>query len=153
MLNSLAQYYTSSFDYSYTPADAGAFAGLAMGMIFLLMVPALIVGVLTIIGMWKVYTKAGKPGWAVIVPIYNIIVLLEIVGRPTWWVFLYLLSVIPVVGWIASLIVTIIVLNDLSKTFGKDVGYTLLLLFLPFVGAMVLGFGDAKYKGPIKHAS
>jgi len=151
MLHAIATYYSDHFyndpyyDQSQlSPESAGALFAVLM----LFLVPALVIAVFTIIGMWRVFKKAGKPGWAVIVPIYNIIVLLEIVGRPTWWVFLYFLSLIPFIGWIGSLVVGIIVTNDLAKSFGKDVGYTLMLLFVPFVGYMILGFGEAKYKGP-----
>lgn len=98
-----------------------------------------IIGIITIIGTWKVYTKAGKPGWTSIIPIYNMVVLLEIVGRPLWWV---ILGFIPVV----NIVVGVIVLNDLSKAFGKDVGFTIGLLFLPFVFYPILGFGKAQYK-------
>jgi len=98
----------------------------------------LVVVLLTIIGMWKVFVKAGKPGWAAIIPIYNIIVLLEITGKPIWW---FILMLIPLVGFI----VYIIVLIELAKRFGKGVGFAIGLLFLPFVFFPILGFGDAQY--------
>ena len=63
--------------------------------------------ILVIASIWKIFTKAGKPGWASIVPIYNTIVLLEIVGKPTWWIILLL---IPFV----NIIVLLIVINELS---------------------------------------
>jgi hypothetical protein len=97
--------------------------------------------VITVIGLWKVFEKAGKPGWAAIIPIYNIIVLLEIVGKPAWWVILFL---IPIVGFI----MWIIVANQLSISFGQGIGITILLIFLSFVGFMVIGFGSARYLGP-----
>ncbi len=98
-----------------------------------------LVFILVIVSMWMIYVKAGKPGWASIVPIYNIIVLLEIVGKPWWWI---LLMLIPLVNFI----VVIIVLNLLAKKFGKGVGYTLGLIFLGFIFLPILAFGDAKYK-------
>ncbi len=163
MLSALATYYDdlndqglyNSYDtYSDHLTNSSAYdVGYFFGFMFVFMLPLLVCAVLTIIGMWKVFKKAGKPGWAVLVPIYNIIVMLEIVGRPTWWVFLFFLGIIPFVGWIGSLVVGIIVANDLAKAFGKDVGYTLLLIFLPFVGYMILGLSkDAVYKGVPKHA-
>jgi hypothetical protein len=97
--------------------------------------------VLIIVAEWKVYEKAGKPGWACIIPIYNIIVLLEIVGKPIWWIILLL---IPGVNIIFAIWIT----NLLSKSFGKDVGFTLGLIFLSFIFYPILGFGDAKYVGP-----
>ena len=93
-----------------------------------------------IAGGWKMFEKAGKPGWAFIVPIYNIIVLLEIVGKPIWWIVLF---IIPVV----NIVVFIMVYHALSKSFGKDIGFTLGLLFLSFIFIPLLGFGDAKYVG------
>lgn len=103
----------------------------------------LAVAVFMLAAMWTVYVKANKPGWAAIIPIYNSYVLLKIVNRPGWWLVLYF---IPLV----NLVVHIIVLNDLSKAFGKGVGYTLLLLFLPFLGWPLLAWGDAKFKKPKK---
>jgi len=101
----------------------------------------LVILVIVIAGYWKVFEKAGKPGWAAIIPIYNIIVLLEIVGRPIWWIILLL---IPFVNFI----VLIMLVHGLSTSFGKGVGYTLGLIFLPFIFMPILGFGDATYSGP-----
>ena len=94
---------------------------------------------LIVAGMWKVFVKAGKPGWAAIVPIYNIIVLLEIAGKPLWW---FILFFIPIV----NIIVIIIVLVALARNFGKGVGFALGLLILPFIFYPILGFGDARYQ-------
>ena len=101
----------------------------------------LAVVILMIASMWKVFTKAGKPGWAAIVPIYNLIVLLEIVGKPTWWLLLLL---IPCV----NLIIFIMVYHRLSLSFGKDVGFTIGLILLGFIFMPILAFGDAQYVGP-----
>jgi len=97
--------------------------------------------IIAIAGMWKAFEKAGQPGWAVIIPIYNIIVLLKIVGRPVWWIVLYL---IPLVNFVISIIVSI----DLAKSYGKGTGYGVGLLFLPFIFYPMLGFGSAQYVGP-----
>ena len=91
--------------------------------------------------VWKVFTKAGKPGWAAIVPIYNWIVLLEIVEKPTWWVVLILL--VPV----ANIIVMIIALMALAEKFGKSAGFGIGLAFLGIIFWPILGFGSAKYVG------
>lgn len=106
-----------------------------------LIVLYLAIVVLMIASIWKVFTKAGKPGWAAIIPIYNIVVLLEIVGKPIWWIILML---IPFV----NIIIQIIVTHQLSKSFGKDVGFTIGLIFLGFIFFPILGFGSAKYIGP-----
>lgn len=97
--------------------------------------------VIIVAGLWKVFEKAGKPGWAAIIPIYNIIILLEIVGKPTWWIILML---IPFVNFI----IAIILYHQLSLSFGQGVGMTIMLILLPFVALPILGFGSAKYSGP-----
>jgi hypothetical protein len=97
--------------------------------------------VFQILCMWKIFEKAGKPGWAAIVPIYNIIILLEIVGKPTWWIILIL---IPIV----NLIVLILIWHQLSLSFGKDGLYTVGLILLGIVFFPMLAFGEAKYVGP-----
>ena len=110
-------------------------AGLAVFFIIYLAIIVLIVA-----SMWKIFTKAGKPGWAAIVPIYNVIVILEIVGKPIWWIILIL---IPFV----NIIIGFILANELAKAFGRGVGTTLGLIFLPFIFYPVLGFGSAQYQG------
>ncbi len=98
--------------------------------------------VLTIAGLWKIFSKAGQPGWAAIVPIYNIIVMLEVVGKPIWWILLFLIPV-------ANLVVGIIVAIELAKKFGKGAGFAIGLILLPFIFYPMLGFGKATYnKGP-----
>ncbi|MCD4790901.1 MAG: DUF5684 domain-containing protein [Bacteroidales bacterium] len=97
--------------------------------------------VLLIVAQWKIYTKAGKPGWACIIPIYNTIVLLEIIGKPWWWL---LLLIIPV----ANIIFAVWMINLLSKSFGKSEGFTVGLILLPIIFYPILGFGDANYNGP-----
>ena len=106
----------------------------------LLVIIYLAIVVIELVAYWKVFTKAGKPGWAIIIPIYNIIVLLQIVGKPWWWL---ILLCIPVV----NIIFAIWALNLLSLSFGKDVGFTLGLIFLSPIFIPILGFGSAQYKG------
>lgn len=101
----------------------------------------LALGIFLLLALWKIFTKAGKPGWASIIPIYNIWVELEIVGRPGWWL---LMMLIPGV----NIIFSIIVLFDLAKSFGKGSGFGFGLLLLPYIFFPILGFGDAQYKGP-----
>jgi hypothetical protein len=94
-----------------------------------------------IASMWKVFTKAGQPGWAVLVPIYNIIILLKMTGKPAWWVVLFLVP-------IANIIVMFLVIVALAKSFGKGTGFGLGMLFFGFVFYPILGFGDAQYTAP-----
>ncbi|UKJ08953.1 DUF5684 domain-containing protein [Solitalea lacus] len=95
----------------------------------------------TILIYWKIFTKAGKPGWAALIPIYNLIVLLEIIGRPAWWVILLL---IPFVNFIILIIVSI----DLAKSFGKSTLFGIGLAFFTIIFGAILAFGDAAYQGP-----
>jgi len=99
---------------------------------------AILVGIIA--GIWKVFTKAGKPGWAAIVPIYNLIVLLEIAGKPLWWIILFF---IPIANLVAAIMVSIAV----AEKFGKGSGFGVGLALLGFIFYPILGFGDAKYQG------
>lgn len=98
--------------------------------------------VLMIVSMWKIFKKAQKPGWACLIPIYNIIILLEIVGKPWWWL---LLMIIPIV----NIIFIIWIINLLSKSFGHEVGFTIGLILLSIIFIPILGLGDSKYIGPV----
>ena len=115
------------------------YASSGPGLVFWIV--CLVVFVFEIASHWRVYTKAGKPGWASIVPLYNLYVLLQIVGRPWWWL---LLCFIPLV----NIVVSIIICVDLAKCFGKGVGFALGIIFLPFIFIPVLAWGDAQYQGP-----
>lgn len=106
-----------------------------------LLIPIIIIWVIMVVAHWKIYEKAGKPGWAAIIPIYNIIVLLEIVGKPIWWIFLFL---IPCV----NIIFIVWTINLLSKSFGQSEGFTVGLLLLGVVFYPILGFGNYQYIGP-----
>ena len=97
--------------------------------------------ILMIAAWWKIFTKAGQPGWACIIPIYNLYVWCMIVGRPWWWI---LLMLIPFVNFI----IAIILLIDLAKSFGKGVGFGIGLLLLAVIFFPILGFGSAQYQGP-----
>ena len=113
-------------------------AGLFLGLFYLGLI------LIYIIGVWKVYEKANQPGWACLIPIYNIWVLLKIVGKPRWWILLLL---IPLVNVVIGILIT----HNLSKSFGKDVAYTLGLILLPVVFYPLLGLGDATYRGPAEN--
>ena len=103
------------------------------------MVVYLAVILLIVASMWKIFVKAGKPGWAAIVPIYNLIVLLEISGKPVWW---FLLMLIPFV----NIVILAMVCIALAKNFGKGAGFGLGLLFLSPIFYPILAFGDARYQ-------
>ena len=118
--------------------DAGILAGIGFALFLAAMLPALIV----IAGMWKVFTKAGKPGWAAIIPIYNVYVVLQIVGRPTIWLLGF---VIPFVNVVVGILVTL----DLAKAYGKGTVFAIGLILVPFIFFPLLGFSGARYQGPV----
>ncbi|MBP6507419.1 MAG: hypothetical protein KA257_07620 [Opitutaceae bacterium] len=109
-----------------------------MPLLILLIELAIIV--LVIAGVWKTFVKAGQPGWAAIIPIYNAYILLKIAGRPGWWLILLL---IPLV----NIVIAIIAAIDVAKAFGKGTGFGLGLALLGFIFYPILGFGDATYHG------
>lgn len=92
-------------------------------------------------GFWKMFEKAGQPGWAAIIPVYNIYVMCKIGGKPGWWLLLLL---IPFV----NLVFSIWIANMISKSFGKDEGFTVGLVLLGVIFYPILGFGSATYLGP-----
>jgi hypothetical protein len=103
------------------------------------------IGLVTLIGMWKVFAKAGQPGWAVLVPIYNIIVLLRVAGLPWYWVFAPFVMIIPILGWIAYIVWIVWVHHRISTRFGQGVGFTIGLTLLGPIFWLILGFGSAQY--------
>lgn len=108
---------------------------------FALTIILLISAILSIIGLiilWTIYEKAGEPGWAAIVPIYNLVVFLRIVGRPTWWLILLLIPGI-------NAIIGILLYLDLAKVFGQGTGFAVGLILLSPIFLAILAFGDAKY--------
>ena len=105
----------------------------------------LAVCVLLVAAAWKLFVKAGRPGWAAIVPIYNIVVMLDIIGRPIWWVILFFIPLVDIVA-------TIVVSLDVAKAYGKGSGFGIGLWLLPFVFYPILGFGDARYGGSVAGA-
>lgn len=117
--------------------ETGAESGI--GLFGALIYVAIIV--LMIVSMWKIFVKAGRPGWAAIVPIYNTLVQLQIIGKPWWWLLMFLVPV-------ANLIFAILMIVELAKVFGKSGGYAVGLLFLPFIFYPMLAFGEATYTDP-----
>ena len=97
--------------------------------------------VFIIAAMWKVFEKAGQPGWAAIIPIYNIYIMTKIAGKPGIWT---LFCIIPIVNYVFMIWLT----NMISKSFGKDEGFTAGLILVGFIFWPILGFGSAKYLGP-----
>lgn len=138
LLTTVAQY---TSDYTYTTSSSsgseGAFA------LFALIYVAVIV--LMVVSVWKVFVKAGRPGWAAIVPVYNTWVLFEIVGYPGWWV---LLSFIPIVNFFPA-VMAIVSYFKLAKLFGKSTGFAVCNIFFSLITMPILGFGSAKFQGTV----
>ena len=101
-----------------------------------------IIAIFMIIVQWKIYVKAGKPGWGCIVPIYSIILMLEIADRPIWWIFLML---IPFVNFIIAIIITL----DIAKAFGKETGFGIGMILLPIIFYTILAFDSSEYQETI----
>lgn len=116
-------------------AQQGGGGGGAMGMLFFVAIAGLIVA-----SMWKVFDKAGQPGWGAIVPIFNIYLMCKIANRPAWWMVLFF---IPVVSLIAFAVLSF----DIAKAFGKGAGFGLGLFLLGFIFYPILAFGSAEYVG------
>ena len=109
-------------------------------MFFAVMGLGCLVGIIQLVGMWASFDKAGKPGWAAIIPVYNMVVMVEISGRPLWWVILFF---VPVANIVAVIVVSI----DVAQNFGKGGGFGVGLAFLPWLFWPILGFGSARYQG------
>jgi hypothetical protein len=118
----------------YDPAAMQQAQGIGVGALLFMLVFSL----LMIVSMWKVYTKAGKPGWAAIIPIYNLVVLLEMVRKPMWWILMFL---IPFVNFVFLILLYV----ELAKAFGKGGGFAAGLILLSPIFVPILGFGSAQY--------
>lgn len=132
-------------NYTVTSSGDPAIYAMTMMLVFTFMfLPLLLLVIIpTIVGLWKTFTKAGQPGWAAIIPIYNTVVLLKMIGRPVWWI---LLLFIPLV----SLVVSLAVYIDVARSFGKDLTFGILMWLFPPIGLLILGFSkDVQYVGPV----
>lgn len=143
LLTVLAQASEAAGTTEISPEEAMAAAGAALaGVMMAVMITAIVMSLLFIIPMWKLFTKAGQPGWASIVPIYNYCVMAEIGGKPMWW---GALTLIPVVG----VVFAIIILYNFFVAFGKGVGHLLALILFAPVGIVMLwimAFGSTRYE-------
>lgn len=128
--------YSYSYGSSYDPAMATGVA--AFSAIYMIVMLALCV--IFIIAYWKLFTKAGEPGWAAIVPFYNMYVLYKISMGSGW---LFLLNLVPFVNFV----INIIMLFKLAKAYGKGVGFGFGLLFLSPIFLLILAFGSSEYVG------
>lgn len=144
MLSGIQTFAQTSSEYTttYSSNSSSADPAVVLAVMLPLLLFALVFAVLSIIGMWKMFTKAGKPGWASLIPIYNMVVWCQIVGRPAWWVILLFVPGVNVV-------INVILCLDLAKAFGKDTLYGILIYLFQPIMFIVLGFGKDQYVGPV----
>ena len=141
--------YNTNYDIDFTPlqmtdqsaTDAAATA-MAGGLFMIIMLFTIAVTVISVVSMWRLFVKAGKPGWAALVPVYNIIVMLEIAGKPLWWVAMFFLPV-------ANVVFSILAYIDFAKAYGKDTAWGVLLAFFTPIVAPIMAFSKStQYVGP-----
>lgn len=137
--------------YSTMPVDeiatvGGAVAGAVAGIAMIMSIVGLVVSVLTIIANWKLFTKAGQKGWKCLIPIYNTVILFRIAGVSPWLILAYFAAIIPVIGWMVVLALTIYLMYKLAKAFGKDGAFTVGLVLLNTIFIMILAFGSSEYQ-------
>lgn len=132
-------YTTTNYTNYQTVGNYNSGAALAAGMfggVFILFY--IVIAVLMLVSMWKIFVKAGKAGWASLIPFYNTIVMLEIVGLPIWYI---LLMFVPIV----NVIISVVIMAKMAKVFGKGTGFVLGMLFLPLIFYPILAFDKSEY--------
>ena len=120
---------------------AGTLATFSLAMMFI----SLAITILTVIANWKIFVKAGKPGWAALIPIYNLVVLYQVAGVSPWLILLLLFVGVPIVGPLIALGLSIYLMVQLANAFGKGTGFAVGLILLNTIFIMILGFDDSKY--------
>ena len=121
-----------------TTTSSNQTVGAGVGVVTLIIYLAVIV--LTIVAYWKLFTKAGKPGWHSLIPFLNLYDMFDMAGMNGW---MFLLLMVP----IANIIIAIMWCINLAKAFGKSTGFAVGLIFLEFIFILILAFGSAKYIG------
>lgn len=136
-----------TYNNTYTPSSPAETATV-FGFLLIVGLAFLALAIVMLVGIWKMYIKAGRPGWASIVPFYNMWVLAEIGGKPGWWGLYPLLVVIPFVGSIAAIVISIMIALGVARNFGKSDVFGIIGLWLfATIGYLILGFGSATYNG------
>ena len=129
-------------------ASGNGEAALAAGLVAFFAAFAFVfiaIGLVVVVGRWKTFDKAGQPGWAAIVPFYNLVVMFRIGGQSGWFALSYLLNFIPIIGTLAFLGIIIWNHVNISKRFGQGVGFAIGLVLLAPIFWLILGFGSSKY--------
>lgn len=123
-------------DYGTTSSLLGGFAA----MFGIMSIVSLVIGIIMLVSQWKIYKKAGKKGWESLIPIYNIIVLLQIVELPTWYIILF---IVP----IANIYVMFKMYIELAHKFGKSTGFGVATVFFSIICLPILAFGKNNVYG------
>lgn len=116
-------------------------SGTSAGSLAILLIPVVVLAFILIAAQWKIFKKAGRPGWAAIVPVYNTYVLFEITGYPAW---ISLLQLVPVANIIA-VVYAVMATFKLGKLFGKSDGFAICMILFPYITYPILGFGNATF--------
>ena len=152
-VNYASSNYARGLDTSSAIASANAsdvvLATLA-GLIGSILLVVSVILIIQIIGMWKVFVKAGEKGWKAIIPFYNIAILYKISGMSPYLVFIYIALFIPIINFFASIALAIITLYqkiNLMKAFKASTGLTVAMLMVSFITYSILGFGKSEYFG------
>lgn len=133
-------YYGDTPTYSYTVGQGASLLGMFSGIFILFLILGIALSIFSIVASWKLFTKAGKPGWASLIPIYNIYIMCEIAEKEWWYM---LLLIVPIVNIYANFVIY----DGIAKKFGKSTGFTIGMMFLPLIFFPILAFGNAKYEG------
>lgn len=134
----------------------GSFLSFLLGFFFILLIIILVIFLLTAIGQWKLFKKAGKRGWEAFIPIYNTYILCQITGVNPWWIVIVfasgvITSIIPalsIVGTVANVYFGVLLAVSVARSFGKSDGYAVGIYFFGFIFYLVLGFDNSEYLGP-----
>ena len=139
----------STYNYYNTTAidsaeSLGGIFAIIAGLGAFIWIVSMAVAVISIISMWKVFAKAGRPGWAALIPVYNVVTLFKVSGLNPW---LILLFIVPFVNFVAIPVLMILQSVKLAKAFGKGGGFAVGLIFLNVIFMPILAFSDAEYQG------
>ena len=132
------------YDYNYSYNYSGELPEEAGVLLLVIGLVAMVAGIFTIVCQWKLFKKAGKPGWASIVPIYNFVVMLDIAKLPTWNIILFLIP-------FANIYIMFKLYIEMAHRFGKSTAYGLGLIFLPLIFLPMLAFGKAQYEDQVQN--
>ena len=115
------------------------FTFLSLGIGTIVTISAIILAFM-IVTMWFLFEKSGEHGWISLIPIYNLIIIIKISGKPWWWIFFLLIPVVRIVF-------RVLVYDGLSKAFGRKDGFTIGLFFLTIIFMAILAFDKSEFQG------